>query len=275
LSSSNCFASFALKARDTLFLDFRDSKALTLLNPGDSLHAIAETADSVIATVKGVEISTETSSAFEFSVKTDNLSSGSSNADQFQLPLEVAGTYSCAVMWGDGTWSTIVAGNQPDILHTYLAPGTYSVKVYGICQGFRFNNSGDKQKLLGITRWGSHLRFGNSGGYFYGCSNLVVSARGTPDLTGTTNLDDAFRDCANVSTIPALENWNVASVLTFRNTFNGTDLSGDLSNWNPAAATDMSGIFSGCDLNSYGTTTNYALTTAQLQTWLGEAVYTA
>ncbi len=37
---------------------------------------------------------------FTFTVKSDN--AGTSNDDQFTLPLPSAGTYDCVIDWGDG-----------------------------------------------------------------------------------------------------------------------------------------------------------------------------
>ena len=38
--------------------------------------------------------------------------------------------------------------------HTYPSAGTYKIKITGTLQGFRFDNGGDKLKMLDIKKWG-------------------------------------------------------------------------------------------------------------------------
>ena len=52
--------------------------------------------------------------------------------------------------------------------------GVYTVKMYGIVDDFRFNNSGDKDKILTVENWGG-FNFGLSNS-FSGCTNLIYLA---------------------------------------------------------------------------------------------------
>jgi hypothetical protein len=115
-------------------------------------------------------------SRFESTWDTTNTSGGSSLANQIQLPLELTGTYNFFIEWGDGNSDTITVWNDPATLHTYTTPGVYTIKIYGQLEGWRFNNTGDRNKLLSIQSWGGDFRLGNLQSYFRGCSNLDLSS---------------------------------------------------------------------------------------------------
>ena len=46
---------------------------------------------------------------------------------------------------------------------------------------------GDKLKMTGVSAWGP-LQLGNEGGYFWGATNLNLTASDGPDLALTNNL---------------------------------------------------------------------------------------
>ena len=178
--------------------------------------------------------------------KTNN--AGTSNPDQITLPLEAAGVYDFWVDWGDGgVPERIQAWNAAAKTHTYAAgAGTYTVKIWGQIQGWRFNNGGDKLKILSITSWGP-LRLGNSGGYFYGCSNLTIPATDTLDMTGTTSLATAFGSCSSITTIPSLATLDTSLVTNMTEMFyNCTLFNQSLSNFNTSKVTSMAYMFNWC-----------------------------
>ena len=127
---------------------------------------------------------------------TSAISVGSSTATQVKLPLESTGTYNFLVEWGDGTNNTITTWNQAETTHTYSSSGIYEINISGQIRGFRFNNAKDKLKILEIKQWGD-LNLGNSGSYFFGCSNLNSTTTDALNLTGTTNLSQTFRGTSN------------------------------------------------------------------------------
>ena len=136
------------------------------------------------------------------------------------LPYEVSGTYSGIIDWGDGTTSLNSYSNRS---HSYTNSGTYTITITGIIIGFRFNNTGDITKIKTIEQWGN-INLGNSGEYFYGCNNLVLTGvTDTLNLSGTTNLRRMFPGCSSITTINNLNSWDVSNV------------------------TDMSFIFAGCN----------------------------
>ncbi|MEQ6121800.1 fibronectin type III domain-containing protein [Reichenbachiella sp. MALMAid0571] len=152
--------------------------------------------------------------------KTDN--AGTSGNTQIKLPLESSGTYNFSVDWGDGNSDVITAWNQTETTHTYATSGTYTVSIAGTINGWRFNNTGDKLKITNISQWGS-LLLGNNGGYFYGCSNLDLTATDTLDTSSITNFSSAWNYCKSLTAFPLIDTsagtdfssaWNYCSSLT-------------------------------------------------------------
>lgn len=127
--------------------------------------------------------------------------SGDSTARTITLPLvntrtEGALAYNCTVDWGDGSaLSTVTAYNDADRIHTYASNGTYQVTIKGTCEGWSFNNLGDKLKIRKIINWGNSEGFNGfkylSGG-FYGCTNLDSLGTGKILSSGTGVLSQGF-----------------------------------------------------------------------------------
>jgi len=134
---------------------------------------------------------------FLFTVKTDN--GGTSNNDQFTIPLFSGETYNFTVFY-DGTSTTHTTDS--DLTLTFPSgAGTYGVSIYGTFPRIYFNNSGDKAKLTGITQFGDTSWGTDWTSAFYGCSNL------TDNLTLPTNLtitENAFRGTGLTGSVQAL-----------------------------------------------------------------------
>ncbi|NBX91633.1 MAG: BspA family leucine-rich repeat surface protein, partial [Proteobacteria bacterium] len=175
--------------------------------------------------------------------KTSNTSTGSSTSTKVALPLESTGTYNFTVQWGDGTQNSITTWNDTNATHTYASAGTYTVTITGTITGFRFNNTGDRLKLTNISQFGT-LNLGNNGSYFYGASNLTLTATDPLDLTGTTNLSYAFYNCSSLTTAPSMANWDTSKITNMTGVFTGaTNFNESISNWNTENVTDMSWLF--------------------------------
>lgn len=172
--------------------------------------------------ISGQQGSFAVTNDFTFTVKTDN--TGTSNNDQFKIPVYSSGSYDCIVFWGDGTSDVITTWNDSSWTHTFPSAGTYTIRIEGTFTGFRFNNSGDRLKLTQISRWGG-LKLGNANSFFYGCSNLVITATDQLNLDGASDLSSAFRDCTSITSIPYIYQWDISGVTNMTNIFNGVTLS--------------------------------------------------
>ena len=146
---------------------------------------------------------------------------GDATARTITLPLSNGNgsTFNCTIDWGDGTaFSTVTAYNDANRIHTYAANGTYNVEIRGKCEGWSFNNAGDKLKLTSIINWGSRGIFGGFKylmGGFYGCTNntslgvgkILISGAGPTDLyacfqaNALTTIPAGFLDKLTVVTI--------------------------------------------------------------------------
>ena len=178
--------------------------------------------------------------------KTDNLSSGSSTATQVKLPLIYTGTYNFVVDWGDNTTSTITTYNQADVTHTYSVAGTYQIKIKGVCNGWRFNNTGDRSKILSVQQWGTSLKFGTTeGNYFLGCNNLNLSSvTDTPVLTGVLNMSSCFSFCSALTTINKIGEWACSNVTDMSSMFyQATNFNQNIGSWNTSKVTNMPYMF--------------------------------
>ncbi len=174
--------------------------------------------------------------------KTDN--SGVSEENEITLPLESDGAYNFTVNWGDGTSDTITQWDQAEVTHTYPDVGTYTVTITGDIIGFRFNGSGDEEKLIEIAHWGA-LQVGNNGSYFTGAKNLTFTGSDALDLKGTTSLDNAFYPRSkSISFSGDVHNWDVSSVTSMNDAFLfAVEFESDVSLWDVSSVTNMEGMF--------------------------------
>lgn len=177
---------------------------------------------------------------------TANTSTGSSASTQVTLPLESTGVYDFTVHWGDGSSDTISAWDAAEKTHTYAISGTYRIQITGTCQGWRFNNTGDRLKLVDVLSWGPIQLGSSAGGFFYGCANFSVSAVDAPGLDGVTDLTNCFRECTNLAA-SNLAAWDVSAVTDMTNCFYAaTTFNGDISGWNTGLVTSFNQCFLNC-----------------------------
>lgn len=224
---------------------------------------------------------------FIITVRTDN--PGTSNDDQFLLPLFAGETYDFAIDWdNDGIIDEPSVTAQPPA-HTYPSAGTYTIVIKdnvgdgsGFPRIFFDADQGppdDAEKLLSVDQWGTFL-WSSMGSAFQGCSNMDVTATDRPDLSVVTNLNSMFERCtsfngdisswdvSNVTNLSAtfeqctsfnadIGSWNVSGVTTMRDMLNGaTSFNQNLGNWDITSATNMTEMLnnSGLDTDAYDNT---------------------
>lgn len=168
---------------------------------------------------------------FIFTVKTDN--AGTSTNTQFAVPTIAGGTYDCIIDWGDGTPNEYInAYNDSGWTHTFAGgAGTYIVRIKGVFDGWKFNNGGDKEKLLNISQWGCFvMKANNMVQSFYGCVNLTITATDFPDASLVTSMYWTFRSCVSLTEVPNIDKANFALCNQWPATFFGAgSFSQDLS----------------------------------------------
>jgi surface protein len=147
--------------------------------------------------------------------------------------------------------------------------GEYTITINGTCSGFAFLNTGDRQKILSVVRWGN-VNLGNYNGIFNGCTNLdLLAVQDVPNLSLTT-VTSMFVNCTSLTTInnvnswdisgqnsvismfrgatsfnQILNSWDVSNVSVFSNMFGSdTSFNGDISNWDVSSAINMISMFS-------------------------------
>ncbi|MGH1386618.1 BspA family leucine-rich repeat surface protein [Kordia sp.] len=176
------------------------------------------------------------SNGFTTTWKTDN--PGDSGNNSITIPTANSGVYNYYVDWGDGETDYNVTGS---ITHTYASIGTYTVKIIGDFPQIYFNNSGDKEKILSVEKWGS-INWTSMFRAFYGCNNLVVNANDSPDLSGVTSLAGMFWKASSLN--QDISAWNVSNITNMGYMFNGaTNFNKDISGWNVSAVENMSYMF--------------------------------
>lgn len=166
--------------------------------------------------------------------KTDN--PGTSDPNQITIPTREGG-YDYDVDWGDSSSDNGVTG---DITHTYLEPGNYTVTITGDFPRIWFDDGGDRQKILSVEQWGSQV-WSSMNNAFFGCSNMVINAVDSPDLSSATDMTYMLRESG--VTTEDLSSWDVSHVQTMIGIFQETSFNGNISIWDTSAATNMVGLF--------------------------------
>lgn len=167
-----------------------------------------------------------------------------------ELPFVVSGTYTGKIYWGDGTMSNNMYSQR---LHQYSNPGIYTITISGDVKGFRFSNTGDKNKILEIKQWGPLVGTSNSNfEMFKGCTNLLLNqVSDIINLSGITNIRSMFQDCNSITQIKNLENWKTDSVQQMQSIFlNDINFNQNIGSWNVSGVTSMYQILKNTGLNS-------------------------
>ena len=174
---------------------------------------------------------------------TSKTSEGSTSNKTIKLPFYEGGSYNFNIDWGDGTIQHVTSWNSPNTTHTYDQEGVYKIIIKGTLKGFRFNNQGDRNKLIQILNWGN-MNLGNKGAYFEGAESLTDIFTPIIDLEGTSNFSKMFKGASEFN--HDLSSWNTENVKDMSSMFNGaSSFNGDVSSWDVSVVEDMSSMFNG------------------------------
>ncbi|MFT4250359.1 MAG: BspA family leucine-rich repeat surface protein, partial [Candidatus Woesearchaeota archaeon] len=185
------------------------------------------------------ELDADPSKSFITVWKTDN--AGPSGDEQIMLPLESSGEYDFVVIGENVTNSPVHVTDYTNNVINFSSAGVHEIEIVGTLEGWRFNNGGDRQKLLEIKQWGN-VKLGNNNGYFYGASNLIITASDAPDLTGTTTMQSAFED-TDLSVANNINNWDVSGITDMRNLFRFSSFNSNISSWDVSNVNLMGSLF--------------------------------
>ena len=184
---------------------------------------------------------------FYFRINTSGTSAGSSNNNQFTLPITTPTLVSptpslnITVDWGDGTTSVITDYNSSEKTHTYPSVGEYEINIYGDVRGWRFNTTGDRNKMNDIKNWGGFkFDFNNT---FFGCNNMLCTATDAPEIV-YKNLSYAFKNCYLFN--GEISNWDISGVTVLTQMFFGaTSFNQPIGSWDTSDCEYFTGMFIG------------------------------
>ena len=173
------------------------------------------------------------------------------------LPLDTTGTYDFYINWGDGSAvNHITSYGQAETAHLYPSKGTYKVNITGTFKGWVYNGQ-IGQIMRTIECWGPFQI--SPSGCFVNHVNLVINATDIPNMTGITNMSNAFNNCGSIISIPNMHLWDMSAVTNISGMFaNSGSFNQDISAWNTGNVINMHGVFNGCTafnspLNSWNT----------------------
>ena len=158
-----------------------------------------------------------------------------SDYDSITIPVgAAAGRYT--ILWGDGTDSIGVSGNQD---HMYRNAGTYTVTITGDFERIYLNGDMiNAPKLQSIEQWGD-IKWISMDSAFEGARYMIYNAHDPPNLSGVTDMSDMFSGASSFNS--DLSDWDVSGVRDMSGMFNGaSSFNSDLSDW------DVSGVTETC-----------------------------
>jgi surface protein len=168
-------------------------------------------------------------------------------SENIELPYTGTGTYTGTIDWGDGSTSVNSVENR---FHIYATAGTYTVIISGTCTGWDFNTVSGSTYITSVVNWGQlQLGTDNFGYNFSYCPNLNLSSvQGTLDLTGVTNLDGLFYNCASLTSVNNINSWDTSAITSMSEMFANCSLFNQALSFDTSAVTNMGSMFAGCSV---------------------------
>ncbi|NJL13444.1 MAG: BspA family leucine-rich repeat surface protein [Microscillaceae bacterium] len=221
---------------------------------GDRITATATSAANNTSPFSGAATVSSTSNGF--------VTNWSTTDGQITIPTSGTG-YNYDITWinlsnpgiNEGTLSA-QTGNVS--LSPLANNDIYQIEITGDFPRIFFNNTGDKDKILAIVQWGN-IAWTSMQDAFYGCANLTYQAADAPDLSAVSNFNNMFRECLVFDGNATIQDWDVSSITSMRQTFFGAlAFNQPLNNWDVSNVNDMFGLF-GSHLNTVTATFNQPL----------------
>jgi surface protein len=188
---------------------------------------------------------TFTEKAFTYTWKTDQGDTDPDTKKTAVLPLDAAGVYNFVAYWGDGTFNVITNAADPDRIHTYSSPGTYTIELSPIVTGqmskLKFITA--PQKLMSVTQWGTNVWTDLTAMFKNAISLSTISATDSPVIGPSISMESMFEGASSFNS--DINHWNTANVTSFKALFKGAvNFDQPLDNWETHNVTNMSEMFS-------------------------------
>jgi hypothetical protein len=160
--------------------------------------------------------------AFTIEVKTDN--AGTSNDNQFQFTGAV-GDYDVVAKQNDTQVATFNDLSGAETI-TLPSSGVYDLEVtpkeVNPFNRIRFDDGGDKDKMLDIKQWGE-VAWSSFYDAFFGCENMLVTATDVPNLSSVTDMSSMFYNATSAN--PDTSNWDISNIANMGRMLENSNLS--------------------------------------------------
>lgn len=143
----------------------------------------------------------------------------------------------------DGNASGTEIGVTGD--HTIMIPSsdTIWVAITGTFPRIYFNNVVGSDEIKDIVQWGN-ISWQSFGSAFDGCSDLIMSALDSPDLSGVMDMSSAFSRCSSLTTNAAMSGWDMSNIMNMNYMFYHADVfNQDIGKWDVSSVADMNYMF--------------------------------
>lgn len=158
--------------------------------------------------------------------------------ESITIPTSLTAVYNYNITTSDNQTFTNITGDKTI---TFSTAGDYDIYISGTFPSIKFNNNGDKDKIIDIKQWGN-IVWSSFQDSFFGCNNLIGTYIDYPNSRSVTNMNRAFKDC--VSFIGKTSDWDVSNVEIMGNMFfNAESFNSDLSNWDVSNVSNMNNMF--------------------------------
>ena len=181
------------------------------------------------------------------------------------IPTNSSYNYNYNIRTSDGQVFTGVTGDKTI---NFTIPGDYDINIFGSFPSIYFNDTGDKDKIIDIKKWGNNI-WSSFNSSFYGCSNLTGSYTDVANTVNITDMSRMFQGASSFNSALSFDTSNVTNIsnmfygassfnstLTFSNTLNITNMLdvfrdatsyNQITSLNTSNVTNMSGMFRGAN----------------------------